>query len=92
MGTGSISRTTASRTEVMAFGDCLSLVDEVSAEMGVAPIVLLRTRDVWLTRLDALDGAVTITCSRPDRRVTVKRFQNGGQSGPTAASAPSPRG
>src|SRR4051812_47623501 len=67
---------TESRTEVMAFGDCISMVEEISSEMGVKPISILRTGDVWLTRIEAFDGAVTITCSRPDRRVTLKRLRN----------------
>ena len=65
-----------SRTEVMAFADCVSMVEEISSEMGVKPISILRTGDVWLTRIEAFDGAVTVTCSRPDHRVTLKRLRN----------------
>jgi hypothetical protein len=78
MGTGSIGTPSQSRTEVMAFSDCVSLVEDISSEMGVKPVSLLRTADVWLSRLDASDGAVTITCSRPDRRVTLKRYMRAG--------------
>lgn len=91
MGTGSIGTPSESRTEVMAFADCVSLVEEISSEMGVKPVSILRTGDVWLTRLDADDGAVTINCSRPDRRVTLKRFATG-DAVSRAASVPSPKG
>jgi hypothetical protein len=90
--TGSIGAVSRSRTEVMAFSDCISLVDEISSEMGVKPVSLLRTADVWLSRLDASDGAVTITCSRPERRVTLKRYMRAGVTpDQVGASVPGPK-
>jgi hypothetical protein len=75
-GIGSIRGADANlRTETMAFADCISLIDEISGEAGVTAANILRTSDVWLTRLDAADGAVVITCSRADSRLTLKRVK-----------------
>jgi hypothetical protein len=82
-----------SRTEVMAFADCVSMVEEISSEMGVRPISILRTGDVWLTRIEAFDGAVTVTCNRPDRLVTLKRVRNEARMpDSTGSTSPSPKG
>jgi hypothetical protein len=80
-----------SRTETMRFADCISLIEEISNEIGAAPAHLLRTKDVWLTRVDAIDGSVTITCNRPENRLTLKRVPRpaptpGAQEGPSVAA------
>jgi hypothetical protein len=66
------------RTEAMAFATCIALTEEMSKEMGVAPANVLRTQDVWLTRIDAADGSVILTCSRPDNRLTLKKVRRPG--------------
>jgi hypothetical protein len=72
---GMIGSRVDTRTESVPFGECIALVREVSEELGVAPVNILRTQDVWLTRLDAVDGALMITCSRPDNRLTFGKYR-----------------
>jgi hypothetical protein len=63
-----------SRTERMAFGECVLLMKEVSDELGVMPTSILQTKDVRIIRIEAADGVVILTCSRPDGTlVLVKR-------------------
>jgi hypothetical protein len=78
------------RTETMAFADCISLIDEISDEAGVTAANILRTSDVWLTRLDAADGAVVITCSRTDSRLTLKRVKRPHPEADVPKGAPLP--
>lgn len=90
ISTGSIGRAAGSRTETMSFSDCMALVHEISGEIGIRPVNILRTADVWTSRLDASDGAVTITCDRRENRLTLKRFpgpiDQQGQPGAAAMS------
>jgi hypothetical protein len=72
-GAGAANAGAGSRTEPMSFGECLALVEEVSEELGVTPVNILRTKDVWVMRVDAVDGAIVITCNRPDSRLTLTR-------------------
>jgi hypothetical protein len=72
-GAGAAHAGTGSRTESISFGECLALVEEVSDELGVTPVNILRTKDVWVIRVDAVDGAIVITCNRPDSRLTLTR-------------------
>jgi hypothetical protein len=65
------------RVETMAFADCTALVDEIAQEMDVDPTDLVRTSDLWLSRLDAMDGVLVVSCSRPEGKLTVLTFQNG---------------
>jgi hypothetical protein len=93
--TGSLAPATGDlRTERMAFADCISLIQDVSDELGVTPVNILRTQDIWLSRIDAVDGTVTVTCSRPDSRLTLKRHhrREALPDGPAASGIPASRG
>jgi hypothetical protein len=94
LGVGSPADASALRTETMTFAECISLTEEIAGERGVTVANILRTNDVWLTRLDAADGSILITCSRQDRRLTLKRvpIPGSGSSVPEAAPAPAARG
>jgi hypothetical protein len=61
----------AQRTEKMPFGDCLSLIDEVAEELGVAAVDLERTSEVHAARITAADGHVTVVCRRANQTVTL---------------------
>ena len=80
------------RTETMTFAECISLTEEIAGERGVTVASVLRTNDVWLTRLDAADGSILMTCSRQDRRLTLKRVPNPGSESPKADPVPAARG
>ena len=57
----------------MPFGECLSLIDEVAEELGVAAVDLQRTSDVHSARITAADGHVTVVCRRANQTVTLVR-------------------
>lgn len=61
------------RTEAMPFAECLSLIGEISEQFGVKPASILRTKDVRVVRVDGSDGAVIVTCSRPDNKVILSK-------------------
>jgi hypothetical protein len=65
------------RVETMAFADCTALVDEIAQDMDVDPTDLVRTPDLWLSRLDAMDGVLVVSCSRPEGKLTVLTFKGG---------------
>jgi hypothetical protein len=69
------------RVETMAFAECTALVDEIAQEMDVDPTDLVRTADLWLSRLDAVDGLLVVSCSRSEGKLTVLAFKGGGMAG-----------
>ena len=62
------------RIETMGFTECTALVDEIAQEMDVDTTDLVRTADLWLSRLDAADGVLVVSCSRSDETLTVLTF------------------
>jgi hypothetical protein len=62
-----------SRTETMPFEECLSLIDEVAADLDAADVTRLRNGDRSTIRIDALDGIVTVTCTRADNKLVLSR-------------------
>ncbi len=57
----------------MPFGDCLSIIAETAGETGEEPVSLVRTSDILTVRIDAADGFVTVSCSRPDNKMTLTK-------------------
>ncbi|WP_230530480.1 hypothetical protein [Microvirga roseola] len=61
------------RVATMPFADCLSIIAEVSQEIDEEPVNLASTDDLISVRINASDGFVTVSCSRPDSRMTLTR-------------------
>jgi hypothetical protein len=61
----------ALRIEAMPFAECTSLMTEIAQDMEVDPTELVRTSDLWLSRLVAADGVVVVSCSRTDGKLTI---------------------
>jgi len=74
------------RVETMAFAECTALVDEIAQEMDVDPTDLVRTADLWLSRLDAVDGVLVVSCSRSDGKLTILTFTGGRMDGAKAGA------
>ena len=68
------------RTVAMPFAECLSILDEVSLGMGIEPVKLVNTDDLRMIRVDAADGFVTVSCSRPDNRMTLAKMERSTRS------------
>ncbi len=63
------------RTVAMPFSECLSIIGEVSKGIGIKPVHLVRTEDLRVVRVAASDGFVTVSCSRPESRMTLSKRQ-----------------
>jgi hypothetical protein len=93
VGAGPADKGAETRQASMSFEDCVSLVDDVSEELGVAPVSILRTSDMWVMRVDAVDGSLLLSCSRPANRLTLTRQRRGlGDSRPDSGALPAARG
>jgi hypothetical protein len=61
------------RVAMMPFSECLSIISEASQEVDEEPVKLVSTGDLVTVRINASDGFVTVSCSRPDSRMTLTR-------------------
>jgi hypothetical protein len=68
------------RTATLPFEACLSIIGEVAEDLGEEPVILVGTSDVRTVRIEAADGFVTVSCSRPDNRMTLTK------AGPTVTA------
>jgi hypothetical protein len=71
---------TGTRTATLPFEACLSIIGEVAEDLGEEPVTLVGTSDVRTVRIAAADGFVTVSCSRPDNRMTLTK------AGPTVTA------
>jgi hypothetical protein len=61
------------RVADMPFTDCLEIIAETSQEVDEKPVTLVSTGDLTTVRIHASDGFVTVSCSRPDNRMTLTK-------------------
>ncbi len=71
--TGALAASDGTRTATLPFDDCLSIISEISSDLGEEPVVLVKTSDIHSVRIDAEDGYVTVSCSRPDSKMTLTK-------------------
>ena len=64
-----------SNTRVVSFrfADCLAILADVAQEQGVTPVTLVSTADLQVARIEAADGAVTISCDRAAGRMALTK-------------------
>ena len=67
------AETAGTRMATMPYDECLSIIAEVSQEVDEKPVKLVSTGDLLTVRINASDGFVTVSCSRPDSRMTLTR-------------------
>ena len=75
------------RTATLPFEACLSIIAEIAGDLGEEPVALVKTSDIHTVRIDAADGFVTVSCNRPEGRMTLTK------TGPTVTAdlaAPQP--
>lgn len=58
-----------SQSRSMSFEQCLTLIDGVSADIGEQPLTIAATSDLMMVKWFTDDGAVLVTCSRPDEKM-----------------------
>lgn len=58
-------------SEPMGFEQCLATIRGAAADLGVAPINVVETRDLRMVRFNTVDGTVLITCSRADQKMAI---------------------
>jgi hypothetical protein len=79
------AETANTRVATMDFSECLSIIGEVSQEVDEEPVKLVSTGDLVTVRIPASDGFVTVSCSRPDRRMVLTRSAVPAAAGLTAS-------
>lgn len=62
----------------MSFERCIDSIQDVSTELGKAPINIVETNTVRIVRFNTVDGSVLVTCSRPDRKMVITRSPHRG--------------
>lgn len=67
------AETADTRIATMPFAECLAIIAEVAQEMDEDPVTLVGTDDLTTVRINASDGFVTVSCSRPDNRMTLTK-------------------
>jgi hypothetical protein len=65
-----------SQTRNMSFAECLATIRNVSAQLGVAPIIIVDTSILRMVRFPTITGSVLVTCSRPDRTMVLTVTDN----------------
>lgn len=60
-----------SQTRDMDFDQCLSVIRQLSSDLGVAPINVVETNILRIVRFNTSDGSVLISCSEPDRKLVI---------------------
>jgi hypothetical protein len=61
------------RVTSLPFSDCLGILAEVSKETGVRPLHVVSTDDLRVTRFEAADGVLTISCNRQQGRMVLTK-------------------
>ncbi len=64
---------TSTRVVSFRFADCLAILADVAKEEGVTPVHLVNTADLRVARMEAADGAVTISCDRAAGRMALTK-------------------
>jgi F0F1-type ATP synthase assembly protein I len=65
-----------SSSKSMSFERCISTIQDMSGQLGVAPNNIVETDVMRMVRFRASDGSVLVTCSRPDQRMVITRSPN----------------
>lgn len=85
-GASACAETDDSRTVTMPYADCLAIIAETAQEIDEKPVTLVGTDDLTTVRINASDGFVTISCSRPENRMTLAKSPVLAAAGQTAAA------
>ncbi len=72
-GSGASAQTADTRVATMPFAECLAIIAETEQELGEKPVTLVSTNDLTTVRINASDGFVTVSCSRPDSKMTLTK-------------------
>lgn len=62
---------TRSQSLPMSFEECLAFINRTVADIGEQPLTIVSTSDVRVVKWFAADGAVLVTCSRPDGKMVL---------------------
>ena len=60
-----------SESRAMDFEACKSFTEKSVRDLGVPYDAVVRTGILWITRISVSDGAVLITCSKPDGKLVL---------------------
>lgn len=60
------------RVAAMPYAECLAIIAETAQDLDEAPVMLVKNDNETSVRIQASDGFVTVSCSRPDKMVLTK--------------------
>jgi len=84
-GSSAMAQSADTRIASMPFGECLSIIGEISEETGEEPVKLVSTDDAVTVRVNASDGFVTVSCERDSSRMTLTKSPVPEAAGMTAS-------
>ena len=67
---------TETQTQYIGFDQCLRVIRDIAARLGMAPINIVETNVLRMVRFVTSDGSVLVTCSRPDRKMVITHIKN----------------
>lgn len=73
LAAGSAAQSADTRIASMPFGECLSIINEAAQDVDEEPVKLVSTSDVVTVRINASDGFVTVSCDRPNNKMTLTK-------------------
>jgi hypothetical protein len=82
---GAQAQTADSRTVSMPFNECIAIINEAAEDVDQTPVELINTGDERSVRINADDGFVTVSCSKPDNRMTLAKSAVPAAAGITAS-------
>jgi len=83
---GATAEPANTRTATMPFEECLAIIAETAQEIGEEPVRLVSSADEVAVRINASDGFVTVSCSRPDNRMVLSKSPVPAAAGLSAAA------
>jgi hypothetical protein len=69
-----------SQRKTMPFDQCLTLIQTMGTQLGVAPVNIVETTAMRMVRFPATDGSVLMTCERPDTMILTRSSHKCGVS------------
>ncbi len=66
---------------LITFEGCLATIDQYAHQIGIAPEVVIETRDVLTVRFSVRGAKVIVTCSRPNNTMTITLLRPGCEPG-----------
>jgi len=61
------------RIATVPYDECLAIIAETARDLEEQPVTLAGSADLFLPRITAADGAVTVSCRRSNNRMVLSK-------------------